>query len=131
MKVGILGTGDVGKHLGKAFIDLGHDVMMGSREPQKAQAWAKESGKRASAGSFADAAKFGELVVLATLGTAAESALELASAGNLAGKIVIDTTNPLDYSKGGPALAYGFDDSAGERVQKKLPKSKVVKAFNT
>jgi 8-hydroxy-5-deazaflavin:NADPH oxidoreductase len=131
MKIGVLGTGDVGKTLGKAFVALGHDVKMGSREPKKAEAWAKEHKPKASAGTFADAAKHGEIVVIATLGAAIESALELAGPDSFAGKLVIDTTNPLDFSSGGPRLAYGFNDSAGERVQKQLPKAKVVKAFNT
>jgi 8-hydroxy-5-deazaflavin:NADPH oxidoreductase len=133
MKVGVLGTGDVGQALGKAFVTLGHEVMLGGRDAgnAKAQAWAKAQGKKASAGTFADAAKFAELVVVATLGTATENALRLAGEGNFTGKIVIDTTNPLDHASGAPRLAYGFDDSAGERVQKQLATAKVVKAFNT
>src|SRR5688572_30416447 len=102
MKVGILGTGDVGKALGNAFIKLGHDVKMGSREagnPKSAE-WVKATGKKASAGTFAEAAKFGEIVVLATLGDATENAVKLAGPENLGGKLVIDTTNPLDHSKG-------------------------------
>jgi 8-hydroxy-5-deazaflavin:NADPH oxidoreductase len=133
MKIGILGTGDVGRTLANAFLKLGHQVKMGAREAknEKAQAWLNEAGKNASAGTFADAAQFGELIVLATLGTANEAALSAAGRDNFSGKILIDTTNPLDFSSGGPALAYGFKDSAGERVQKQLPKAKVVKAFNT
>jgi predicted dinucleotide-binding enzyme len=134
MKVGILGTGDVGKALGKAFITLGHDVKMGAREAgnAKAQAFASENGSRASAGTFADAARFGEIVVLATLGMANESALELAGAESFRGKVVIDTTNPLDYSKGmPPSLGIAGQDSGGEQVQRLLPGALVVKAFNT
>ncbi len=134
MKVGIIGTGDVGKALGKAFIALGHDVKMGAREAgnAKAQAFASENGSRASAGTFADAARFGELVVLATLGMANRSALEQAGPENLRGKIVIDATNPLDFSKGGaPTLAIAGQDSGGEQVQRQLPGALVVKAFNT
>jgi len=134
MKIGVLGTGDVGKALGKAFVTLGHEVKMGAREAgnEKAAAWAKEMGPKASAGTFADAAAFGDLVVLATLGVANESALAAAGPDRLRGKIVIDTTNPLDFSGGmPPKLAVSGNDSGGERVQRQLPGAKVVKAFNT
>jgi 8-hydroxy-5-deazaflavin:NADPH oxidoreductase len=133
MRIGILGTGDVGKALANAFVSLGHDVKMGSREPAnpKATAWAKEAGPKASAGTFADAAEFGELVVLATLGAAADSVLRAAGPDRLAGKIVIDTTNPLDMSAGLPKLSVGHTDSGGEQVQRLLPGALVVKAFNT
>jgi 8-hydroxy-5-deazaflavin:NADPH oxidoreductase len=134
MKIGILGTGDVGGALGTAFVTLGNDVRMGSRSAsnEKALAWAKEAGPRASVGTFADAAAFGDVVVLATLGTANESALRSAGPENLAGKVVIDATNPLEASGGGPLrLAVAGYDSAGERVQRQLPGSRVVKAFNT
>jgi predicted dinucleotide-binding enzyme len=131
MKVGILGTGDVGKALGKGFIALGHEVLMGAREAgnPKAASFAKEN--RAKAGTFADAAKFGEIVLLATLGTANESVVKAAGADNFKGKIVVDTTNPLDTSSGAPKLAIGHTDSGGEQVQRLLPGAKVVKAFNT
>lgn len=133
MKIGILGTGDVGKALGIAFVTLGHDVKMGSRDArnEKAVAWAEKAGAKASVGTFADAAAFGEIVVLATLGVANDSALALAGTEKLSGKVVIDTTNPLDFSKGVPALAIAGHDSAGERVQKLVPRARVVKAFNT
>jgi predicted dinucleotide-binding enzyme len=135
MKIGILGTGDVGHALGKAFIALGHEVKMGSRDAgnEKALAWAKTAGAKASNGTFADAADFGEIVVLATLGTANESALRAAGPEKLNGKIVIDTTNPLDLGGGltGLKLAIAGEDSAGERVQRLLPGARVVKAFNT
>jgi 8-hydroxy-5-deazaflavin:NADPH oxidoreductase len=134
MQVGILGTGDVGKALGKGFVTLGHDVKMGSREAknEKALAWAKEMGVKASVGTFADAASFGEIVVLATLGVANESVLKMAGPERLRGKVVIDATNPLDFSAGmPPKLAVSGNDSGGERVQRFLPESDVVKAFNT
>jgi len=134
MQVGILGTGDVGKALGKGFVTLGHDVKMGSREAknEKALAWAKEMGAKASAGTFADAASFGEIVVLATLGMANESALKMAGPEKLRGKVVIDATNPLDFSAGMPPnLAVSGNDSGGERVQRFLPEAHIVKAFNT
>jgi len=134
MKIGILGTGDVGRALGEAFLTLDHEVKMGSRDAgnEKAVAWAKEMGPGASTGTFADAASFGELIVLATLGVANEAALRMAGPEKLRGKIVIDTTNPLDFSKGvPPTLAVSGNDSAGERVQRLLPDAHVVKAFNT
>jgi len=134
MRVGILGTGDVGKALGNGFVTLGHDVKMGSREAknEKALAWARELGGKASVGTFADAASFGDIVVLATLGVANQSALKMAGPETLRGKIVIDTTNPLDFSAGmPPKLAVSGNDSGGERVQRLLPGAHVVKAFNT
>jgi predicted dinucleotide-binding enzyme len=134
MKIGILGTGDVGMALGKAFAALGHEVKMGSRDAKndKALAWTKETGPKASAGTFADAAAFGDIVVLATLGVANESVLTMAGRDRFRGKVLIDTTNPLDFSKGvPPTLAVSGNDSAGERVQKFLPDARVVKAFNT
>jgi predicted dinucleotide-binding enzyme len=131
-KIGILGSGDVGKALARGFLGLGQDVMIGSRDPEKLREWAVDAGEHAFAGTFEEAARFGEqMVVLATLGTATESAIDLAGIGNFNGKIVIDTTNPLDFSSGGPKLSVGFDDSLGERVQRRLPHAKVVKAFNT
>jgi len=134
MRVGILGTGEVGKTLGKAFVALGHEVKMGSREAtnEKALAWAREAGRGASAGTFADAADFGEVIVLATLGAANRSVLEAAGPERLRGKLVIDATNPLDYARGfPPGLSVGHTDSGGEQAQRLLPGAFVVKAFNT
>jgi predicted dinucleotide-binding enzyme len=134
MKVGVLGTGDVGRALGTGFVTLGHDVKMGSRSAtnEKMIEWARRAGPRASAGTFADAASFREIVVLATLGVANDEALRLAGTANLRGKILIDTTNPLDFSRGvPPRLAVSGEDSAGERVQRAVPDTLVVKAFNT
>jgi 8-hydroxy-5-deazaflavin:NADPH oxidoreductase len=134
MKIGVLGTGDVGKALGKGFVALGHEVKMGSRSAtnEKALAGAKEMGAKASAGTFADAAVFGEIVVLATLGVANEEVLRSAGLEQFRGKVVIDATNPLDFSGGvPPKLAIAGNDSGGERVQKLLPDAQVVKAFNT
>jgi len=134
VKVGILGTGDVGQALGRGCASLGHEVRMGSREVgnPNAEAWASKTGARASAGTFAAAAAFGEIVVLATAWTGAENALRLAGAKNLAGKVVIDVTNPLNFTPNAPpTLALGHTDSGGEQVQRWLPESRVVKAFNT
>ncbi len=132
MKIGILGTGDVAKALGRGFVARGHDVKLGSREPSKVAGWVKESGPRASAWTFAETAAFGEIAVLATLWTGTENALGLAGRERLAGKVVIDCTNPLIFKPGAlPSLALGHTDSGGEQVQRWLPSSKVVKAFNT
>jgi hypothetical protein len=133
MKVGILGTGAVGQTLGAGFAALGHDVKMGSREPgnEKVMAWVRKAGPRTSGGTFAETASFAELAVLATLWSGTESALKLADFRNLAGKVVIDATNPLAFDSGGPPrLALGHTDSGGEQVQRWLPNAKVVKAFN-
>jgi predicted dinucleotide-binding enzyme len=133
MKIGILGTGDVGKALGRGFLALGHEVKMGAREAgnEKAAAWVKESGGRASAGTFADAAAFGDVIALCTLGAANEAVLAQARPENLAGKLLFDTTNPLDFSRGfPPGLAISGNDSGGEQVQRLAPGARVVKAFN-
>jgi predicted dinucleotide-binding enzyme len=134
MNIGILGTGDVGRALGHGFIALGHDVKMGARDAgnAKARAWAAEAGPRASTGAFPDAAGFGEIVILATLGSANESALRVAGPERLRGKVLIDATNPLDFSRGvPPSLFVGHTDSGGEQVQRLVPEARVVKAFNT
>jgi hypothetical protein len=132
LRVGILGTGNVGQVLGTGFVKLGHDVKIGSRDPSKMKAWVAKNGVQASAGTFAEAASFAEIAVLATLWAGTENALYLAGPENFAGKIVIDTTNPLSSAKPGGrlSLTLGFSDSAGEEVQRWLPKSHVVKAFN-
>lgn len=134
MKVGIVGTGDVGKAVGRGFIALGKAVKMGARDArnEKAIAWAREMGANASVGTFRDAADFGDIVVLATLGVANESAITMAGPESFRGKVVIDTTNPLDFSAGmPPKLAVSGHDSGGEGVQRLLPDAHVVKAFNT
>src|SRR5436190_9682755 len=94
MKVGVLGSGDVAKAMAGGFLKHGHDVALGTRDPAKLADWAAKHPK-ARVASFADAAKFGDLVVLAVKGTAAADALRAAGAANLAGKAVIDATNPI------------------------------------
>jgi predicted dinucleotide-binding enzyme len=133
-KIGVLGTGDAGRAMANGFIALGHEVRMGSREAgnERAVEWAGQVGKRGSVGTFADAARFGEVVVLAVLGKAAEAAVQAAGKGSFGHKVVIDLTNPLDYRlPDPPKLFVGTSDSLGERVQKWLPDARVVKAFNT
>jgi predicted dinucleotide-binding enzyme len=134
MRVGVLGTGDVGRALAKAFVRLGHDVKVGSRTAtnEKALAWAKEVGPKGSVGTFTDAASFGEIAVLATLGVATEAIVKEVGPKNFHGKVVIDATNPLDFSGGmPPKLSVGHTDSLGERIQRALAGAHVVKAFNT
>jgi predicted dinucleotide-binding enzyme len=134
MKIGVFGTGDVGRSLGRAFIALGHDVKMGARAAghEKALEWVAEMGGRASEGTFADAARFGEMLVMATLGVANPEVVRLAGPNLFTGKILIDATNPLDFSKGfPPGLTISGNDSAGELLQRLMPEAKVVKAFNT
>lgn len=134
MKIGVFGTGTVGATLGSKLVALGHEVKMGSRTAsnEKAVAWAKGAGEKASQGTFAEAAAFGELLFNCTLGAGALEALTAAGAGNLKGKIVIDTTNPLDFSKGfPPTLFAGATDSLGERLQAAFPEAKIVKTLNT
>ena len=133
MKIGILGSGDVGQSLGEGFAGKGHDVKIGSRTPDKAELkeWIKKTKGKVSTGTFAEAARHGELLLLCTLGQAAEAVVHTAGEGNFEGKVLIDVTNPLDFSKGmPPGLFLGTTDSLGERIQKKLPKAKVVKCFN-
>ena len=131
MRIGILGSGVVGQTLGKGFLRQGHEVKIGTRDPDKLKEWLEEAGASGSAGSFSEAAKYGDLAVLATAWTGAENALRLAGPERLAGKVLIDVTNPLDFSEGPPpkpALAY--PDSGGAMVQGWAPEAKVVKAFN-
>jgi predicted dinucleotide-binding enzyme len=133
MKIGILGSGDVGRSVGAGFAALGHDVMLASRTPEsdKVAGWVKQHGPHASAGTFSDAAAHAEIALLATPWNSTEEVIRLADPRRLAGKIVMDAVNPLDFSKGFPGvLAIGRTDSAGEQIQRWLPDSHVVKVFN-
>ncbi len=133
MKVGVIGSGIVGQTLGRGFASRGHGVMLGSRSPdsEKLRAWKRKAGKNATTGTFAQTAAFGDILVLATLGEAAERALDLAGKKNFDGKVLIDATNPLDFKGGSVTLFIGTTDSLGELIQRKLPKARVVKCFNT
>jgi predicted dinucleotide-binding enzyme len=133
MNIGILGTGSVGQTLGTKLLTLGHKVKLGSRTAgnEKAQAWVSAAGSGASAGTFAEAAQFADLVIIATLGTGTVEAVQQAGPDNLAGKTVIDVTNPLDFSQGmPPRLFVGHTDSLAEQVQRAAPAAHVVKALN-
>ena len=134
MKIAVLGTGMVGNAIGSKLVALGHDVRMGSRSAtnSKATDWAKKTGAKASHGTFADAAAFGEIVFNCTNGTASIEALTAAGAANLSGKIIIDVSNPLDLSRGfPPSIAFRGQDSTGEQIQRAFPAAKVVKALGT
>lgn len=136
MKIGVLGTGMVGEALATKLISLGHGVMMGARtrDNDKAGSWAAAHGDKAHSGDFAEAASFGEIVFIATLGSAVLDAARMAGPANVAGKVAIDVTNPLDFSQGMPPMLVpelSNSTSAGEELQKKLPDAKVVKTLNT
>jgi len=134
MKIAVLGSGIVGQTIGSKLVELGHEVRMGSRTAanEKATEWAKKAGGYASNGTFDDAASFGEIVFNCTSGLGSLEALRIAGAKNLAGKILIDVSNPLDFSKGfPPTLAVCNDDSLGEQIQREFPDVKVVKTLNT
>lgn len=134
MKIGIIGTGVVGNAIGTGLVKAGHEVKMGARTAtnEKAAAWVKSAGAKASQGTFADAAAFGELVFNCTGGGVSIQALQSAGAKNLEGKTLVDVANPLDFSKGmPPTLSIVNTDSLGEQIQKAFPGAKVVKALNT
>jgi predicted dinucleotide-binding enzyme len=134
MKIGVFGTGMVGSTIGTKLVELGHDVKMGSRTAgsEKAVAWTKVAGARATEGTYADAAAFGELLFNCTAGIGSLPALQAAGAGNLGGKILVDVSNPLDFSKGmPPSLTVCNTDSLAEQIQRAFPDLKVVKALNT
>ncbi len=134
MRIGVLGSGMVGQAIGSKLVHLGHEVMMGSRDVAnpKAVVWAKEEGgQHALFGSYANAAEFAEIIFNCTLGTASLSALRMAGASNLKGKILIDTANPLDYSTEHWALTVCNNDSLGEQIQREFPEVRVVKTLNT
>jgi predicted dinucleotide-binding enzyme len=133
MKVGILGSGDVAKVLAGGFLKHRHEVMMGTRTPAKLTAWAAQNPK-GLVGSFANAAKFGELIVLAVKGTFAVNALRAAGAEHLVGKPVIDATNPIaDAPPVNGVLKFftTLDESLMERLQREFPDARFVKAFNS
>jgi predicted dinucleotide-binding enzyme len=134
MKIGVLGTGLVGNTIATKLVALGHEVKMGARSATNdlGAAWARATGGRATAGTFADAAAFGEILFNCTNGAGTMSALDAAGDANLRDKILIDVSNPLDFSRGmPPTLLIANTDSLGEQVQRTHPDAKVVKALNT
>jgi len=145
MKIGVFGTGTVGRTLASRLAELGNEVMIGTRDPGKTQAktapdaygnppfsaWLAGN-PRVKFGTFAEAAAHGELLVNATQGSASLEALEKAGEARLSGKVLVDISNPLDFSKGIPPTLFVKDsDSLAEQIQRAFPKVKVVKTLNT
>jgi hypothetical protein len=133
MKVGVLGSGDVAKTLARGFLKHGHTVKVGSRNPAKLADWSGQA-RGSSVGTFAEAAEFGELVVLAVKGDAAAEALTLAGAKNLAGKTVIDACNPIENAPPDKGVLRFFTDinkSLMETLQGQFSEAHFVKAFNS
>ena len=143
MKIGVIGSGMVGQNLGAVLARGGHDVVLGTRTPEALDEqrghgaaslgeWLAQAGEHARVGTFAQAAAHGEVVLNATNGSGALEALELAGDANLDGKILLDISNPLDFSRGAPPTLFVCnDDSLGERIQRAHPAVKVVKTLNT
>ncbi len=133
MQIGILGSGVTAQTLGSKLVQLGHEVMLGSREEAKPSSvtWARDAGQHALYGTFMNAAAFGEILFNCTLGMASMDALNMAGANNLKGKILIDTANPIDRSTGVWKLTVCNTDSLGEQIQRAFPDAKVVKTLNT
>jgi predicted dinucleotide-binding enzyme len=134
MKIGILGTGQVATTIGKKLHGLGHQVSLGSRtrDNERAVAWVGACGEGASQGTFAEAARFGELVWNCTAGEHSLEAVEQARADNLRGKTLVDVANPLDFTLGfPPMLSVCNTTSLGEQIQAALPETRVVKTLNT
>lgn len=145
MRIGVLGTGMVGQVISGKLAELGHDVMIGTRNVANALARTEpnpfglpgfgvwhEQHPKVTVGTFADAARHGELVINATNGSGSLDALRLAGAANLDGKILVDIANPLDFSQGmPPSLTICNTDSLGEQIQRAFPGVRVVKTLNT
>jgi 8-hydroxy-5-deazaflavin:NADPH oxidoreductase len=132
MKVGVIGSRHVARALAEGFLKYGHSVMLGTRDASKLAEWAQRN-LEARVGSVAEAAEFGELIVLAVKGTAAADALRAAGAANLSGKTVIDVTNPLADTppvNGVPRFFTTLDESLMERLQQEFSDARFVKAFN-
>ena len=145
MRLGVLGTGVVGKTIAARLAGLGHEVMVGTREPEQTlsrtepdaygnppfSAWQEEH-PEVKLGIFEEAATHGEMVVNATAGGVSLEALELAGEDNMNGKILIDVSNPLDFSRGmPPTLSVSNTDSLGEQIQRRFPEARVVKTLHT
>ena len=131
-KIGVIGSGPVGQTLAEGFLKHGYEVMRGSRDPAKLGDWSRANGGAAT-GTMAETARFGELVVLAVKGEAAEAALDASGIANLSGKTVIDTTNPIAGAPPVNGVLRFFttlEDSLLERLQRKAPAAHFVKAFS-
>ena len=133
-KIGIIGSGVVSQVLADGFLKHGYEVKIGSRDTSKLNEWKNKAGEKGSTGSFAEAASFGEIIVLAVKGTAASEALKLAGETNLKGKTIIDATNPIDNKapeNGVLRFFTNLDESLMEQLQKTFPGANFVKAFNS
>lgn len=134
MKIGILGSGVVGRALADGFVESGHEVKIGTRNvsQEKIAGWLSQHRRKATAGTFEETVKFGDLLVIALPWSAAQNIAEIGGgAKNFNRKVVIDVTNPIDFSSSFPTLSVGFDTSAGEIIQNQIPNAKVIKALNT
>jgi 8-hydroxy-5-deazaflavin:NADPH oxidoreductase len=134
VRIAVLGTGTVGRTIGTKLVELGHEVTMGSRtaDNENAREWVAAAGGGAAQGTFEDAASGAELVFNCTGGAVALDALRAAGGANLAGKVVVDASNPLDFSQGvPPTLTVCNTDSVGEQIQREFPDARVVKTLNT
>ncbi|MBI5839712.1 MAG: NAD(P)-binding domain-containing protein [Chloroflexi bacterium] len=131
MKMGVLGSGMVGQAISARLAELDHDVMIGTRNAAKLKEW-QSINRKVKIGSFAETAAHGGMVFNATLGTASLDVLKMAGEPNLNSKIVVDISNPLDFSKGfPPSLTVSDTDSLAEQIQRAHPSAKVVKTLNT
>jgi predicted dinucleotide-binding enzyme len=145
MNIGIFGTGIVGRTIAARLVELGHSVVIGTRDPHQTlaknlpdgmgnlpfSAWQKDN-LNVHLATFSEAAAHGELLVNATNGSGSLAALQAVGEANLNGKIIIDISNPLDFSKGMPPfLSICNTDSLGEQIQRAFPQVKVVKTLNT
>lgn len=132
MKYGVFGTGMVGPAIANRLVELGHEAMIGTREPSKSGDKLKSKNEAVKVGTFAESAAFGEILFNATNGAGSLEALKLAGESNLNGKVLVDISNPLDFSKGmPPSLSVSNMDSLGEQIQRTYPNLKVVKSLNT
>jgi 8-hydroxy-5-deazaflavin:NADPH oxidoreductase len=133
VRIGVFGTGMVGNAIATKLVELGHDVMMGSRTPdnEKAAEWVASAGAGASQGTFADAAAHGELLFNCSGGLVSIEAIGTARTEDLEGKTLVDVANALDRSSGGPTVLVSPTDSLAEQIQRAFPGARVVKALNT
>ncbi|HEY3473902.1 MAG TPA: NAD(P)-binding domain-containing protein, partial [Anaerolineales bacterium] len=131
MKMGVLGSGIVAQALSARLAELGHNVVIGTRDPYKLRGW-QSSNQRVLIGSFTETARHGDMIINATNGAGSLNALSLAGEQNLAGKILVDVSNPLDFSNGfPPSLTVFGTDSLAEQIQRAFPMARVVKTLNT
>jgi predicted dinucleotide-binding enzyme len=133
MRIGVIGSGEVGASLASGLRRHGHEVMRGSRDPAKLKEWSEGEGKGVTLGNLAETARFGEIVILAVKGTGAEEAVRQAGLDNLAGKVVLDTTNPIaDAPPRDGVIGFftGPNESLMERLQALAPAARFVKSFS-